>query len=162
MRGDAEAAGLHLYAVQLAEKLSGFGFKLLFFLRDVRNHIAENIERGHARVPRATDRLHRADEDVVETEAECQRRQCQNETDCRAVGISDDESAVRLEPPLRLQQFQMVRIYFGDDEWNILMHAEALELVTTAQPASANFGSISAAAEASRAAKMTRGAPLGA
>ena len=58
---------------QLAQQPARLGFQLLFFILDEGNYVAQNVERRHARISGAADRLHGADKHRAQAEPLRQR-----------------------------------------------------------------------------------------
>ena len=56
-------------AVEMAQQFQRLGFHLFFFAADVRNHVAQDVHRGHAGIARARNRLHRGHKNLLDAEA---------------------------------------------------------------------------------------------
>src|SRR5271166_2206415 len=58
VRRHAEGGLLDMVAIQSPEQLARLLLHLFFFFGDIRDHVAQDVERGDARIPCATNRLH--------------------------------------------------------------------------------------------------------
>jgi len=68
VRGEREGCGLEAGGGSDAEELGDFFLELLFFILDVGDHVAENVERGYARIAGAGDGLHGGNEEFFDAE----------------------------------------------------------------------------------------------
>ena len=114
----------HLGAVELAQQFERLGFELLFFAADVRNHIAQDVERRDARITGPADRLHGAHKYALQAKAVGQRLEREHQPDRAAVGVGHDVAAGLLTPGLRLEQAQVGRVDLGNHQRNIRLHAK--------------------------------------
>src|ERR1700692_2880901 len=104
--------------VQRPQQLLRLLLHFLFFIGDVRDHVAKYVERSNAWISRAADRLHRDRHDCVQGERAMQRRKGQHQSDRGTVRIRDHKS-LRLRPPrLLLNQRNVIAV----DLWNYQRH----------------------------------------
>jgi hypothetical protein len=96
---------------------------LVFFAADVGHDVAEDVERRHARVTGAGDRLHGRDDHLRQPEL-AQRRQRRGEHDRGAVGIGHDEAGPALHTLLLGDDGEVVRVDLGDEERHERIHTE--------------------------------------
>ena len=99
-------------------------FHLFFFLGDVGDDVAENVERGHAGIARAADRLHGHDHHLLQAEALFQRRQRHHQADGGAIRIGNDKAAAFLPPALRVHQLDVLSVDFRHYQRDIFLHAQ--------------------------------------
>jgi len=66
-------AGLKPVVVEAAEELGYFFLELLFFVLDVGDDVAEDVERSYSGVAGAGDGLHGGDEELVDAKAGFER-----------------------------------------------------------------------------------------
>ena len=92
------------------------------------NDVAEDVERRHAGIARARHRLHRGDEQLTDAERLVQRRERHHGHDRRAVRVRDDAAAPSALRALHVEQREMIGVDLGDDERNVLFHAEVLRV----------------------------------
>ena len=109
---------------ELAEQFLGLLFHLFFFIADVGDHVAEDVERGHAGISRAAHGLHGDGHHGFEAELLVKGRQREHQADRRAVGIGHDVAAGFLAPCLDVDQLDVSAIDFRNDERNVLLHAQ--------------------------------------
>src|ERR1017187_1756408 len=121
----AETSILHMVLVKLAEEFLRLLFHFLFFARDVWDHIAQNVQRGNARIAGPADCLHRGYKERLHAELLMQRRERDDQANSRAIGIGHDVSARLLAPALQLDQREMIRIDLWDHQRHILLHSES-------------------------------------
>ena len=107
-----------------AQQLAGLLFHLFFFFGDVGNHVAQNVERSHSGISRATHGLHGDRHHRLQTKRVLQRSQRDDQADCRAIGIRDHESARLLAPCLAFEQLDVVVIDFRNDQRHIALHPQ--------------------------------------
>jgi hypothetical protein len=69
VRGEREGCGLEAGGGGCAEELGDLFLELLFFVLDVGDDVAEDVERGYAGVACAADSLHGGDEEFFDAEA---------------------------------------------------------------------------------------------
>ena len=101
----AEAIG-QLSLWRHAEHLARLGFHLRFFAVDERHHVIEDVQRRHARIPAAADRLHADDLHGFDPEA-AQGSQRHRHRHAGAVGIRHQPAAAPAEfLALHLNQLQ--------------------------------------------------------
>src|SRR5205085_10692256 len=124
LRAHRELAGFDMRAVQGAEELKGFRFHLLFFFGDVGDHVSQDVERCHSGITGAAYRLHCDRYHLIEAEVLLYWRESQDQSDGGAVGIRYDEAARFASPALTFEHLQVAGVDLGNDEWNILFHAE--------------------------------------
>ena len=111
-------------AADAAENLQSFAFNLLFLAANVRQHIVIDIQRGHARITGARDRLHRRSDARFDAEARVQRRQGHRNHNRGAIRIRDDESAIiTAGRALRVDQREVFVVHFGNQQRHIPIHA---------------------------------------
>ena len=114
----------HPGAIELAQQFERLGFELLFFAADVRNYIAQDVQRRNAWITGAADRLHGADKYALQAKALRQWFERQHQPDGAAVGVGHDVAAGLLAPVLRLEQAQVGCVDLGNHQWNIRLHAK--------------------------------------
>src|SRR5205085_8014004 len=107
-----------------AQHFLRFHLHLLFFFGDVGNHVAKNIERGHAGIAGATDGLHGDDKNFFNPNFLVQGGKRHDQAGGGAVGIGDDEAARLAPPALRFDERHVAGIHFGNEQRNIGLHAE--------------------------------------
>ena len=110
--------------VDLAEEFLGFLFHFFFFVLDEGDHVAEDVERGHAGISRAADGLHGDGHDGLEAELLVQRRERQNQADGGTVWIGDDVAAGFLAPGLDVDELDVAAVDFGDHQRDVFLHAQ--------------------------------------
>ncbi len=93
VRGEGEGRGLEAGGGGRAEELGDLFLELLFFVLDVGDDVAEDVERGDAGIAGAGDGLQGGDEELVDAEAGFERREGEDEADGAAVGVGDDVAA---------------------------------------------------------------------
>ena len=119
----------------------GSDLDLVFFAADVRDDVVENVERWHARIACAGERLHRDDADRAQAKRIMQRLECADQVRRRAVGVGDDVAA----PPSRRLCTGMSAVWSGftsgisSGTSASMRCADALE--QTAKPAAARSAS---------------------
>ncbi len=104
--------------------LADLFLQLLFFVLDVGDDVAEDVERGDAGVARAGDGLHGADEEALDAEVFFERLEGEYEADGTAVGVGDDVAAGLASPLLGFDQAEVAGVDFRDDERHVGGHAE--------------------------------------
>src|SRR5271166_705305 len=104
LRAHSEGSGHHARAVERAQQLLRFLLHLLFFVLDVRNHVAEDIERRNSWISRAADRLHRDSHNRLKLKTTMKRSQRQQESNGRTIRIRDREPSRLAAPGLRLDE----------------------------------------------------------
>ena len=82
-----------------------------------------DVERRHSGVPRARHRLHRGDEQTLDREGPVQR--CEREREGRGgtVGVGEDGAAPPACLALAVDQYQVIGVGLGNEEWNVRLHA---------------------------------------
>ena len=126
VRAHTKRRGNERSRLNAAEHLRNLALDLRLLLTDVRNHVAEDVERRHPGIPRARNGLHRHREYLPDAERFVQRRE-RNRRDCgRAVGVGDDAARPAAAGTLLLEQTEMIRVHFRDDERDVRLHPEVL------------------------------------
>ena len=104
-----------------AEDLARLGRHFLLLAADERHDVAQDVQRGHARVARARECLHRDDVDRLDAEGVVQRPQRDDETDRRAVRVGHDAPGPAVH--LAVQKREVVRVDFGHEQRHVRLHA---------------------------------------
>src|ERR1039458_4572424 len=110
---------------QFTEKFAGLLLHLFFFLGDVGNDVAENVERSYSRITCAADGLHGGNEQGLDAEFLMQRRQRHHQSNRRTVRVGNDVSARLLAPILLLDQGSVAGVHFGDDQRDVFLHPKS-------------------------------------
>ena len=123
MRAHRDGGRLYRGTSQVAEDLAGFRLDLFLFAADKRDHVAQQVERGNAGVPRSRRCLHGRDEELFKPERDMEWCQRHHEPRRRAVRVRDDATLPSPLLLLALEQRQMTRVYLGHQERHIRRHA---------------------------------------
>src|SRR5262245_31553021 len=108
---DFEIGKRNVPVFELSENLAGFRLDLLFFVRNVRNDVVDDVEAGHARISRTGERLHCNDVNLLNAKGRLEWRQSQDKRHRRAIRIGNDIAAlVALIFLLHWKQGEMLRI----------------------------------------------------
>ncbi len=108
-----------------AKQLAYLFLQLFFFILNEGNDVTQDVERRHARVACAADRLHGADEQAFDAESLFQRLQREHQADGGTVGIGHQISASRaLVRSLCGNQVQVIGIDLRDYQRHIRRHAK--------------------------------------
>src|SRR5687768_7818166 len=111
-----------------AEELLHLLLELGLFIRNVGNDVPENVEGCYPGIAGAGYRLHRHQEEFLDTEALLERREGECGYGGRAVCVRHDSARPAALSPLPVEQREMARVHFGYHQWNILFHAEVLRV----------------------------------
>ena len=140
------ASGINGVTFQAPQQLQRLGFHLFFFAPDVRHHVAQDVHRRHARIPRAA----RPPASWSQKSARCQTapRSASAPSPARSPSSWDWSPCTR-PTPCR-QGCSSIRCRWsaftsGITSGTLGAMRNALEFDTTAQPAAANRGSSSRA-----------------
>ena len=128
MRGEREGRFDEALPVPGAEELLRFLLHLLLFLGDKRHDVVERIERGHARIAGAGERLHRRDDRALDPERLVQWRRGESESDRGAVPVRHDRPGPATFAPLHLEGVHVLGVHLGDEERNVIVHAMGLDV----------------------------------
>ncbi len=90
VRGKGEGRGLEAGSGGCAEELGDFLLEFLFFVLDVGDDVAEDVERSYSGIAGAGDGLQGGDEEFVDAEAGFERSEGKDEADGAAVGVGDE------------------------------------------------------------------------
>src|ERR1019366_8494820 len=115
---------LHSVAGQFTEKFAGLLLHLFFFLGNVGNDIAENVEGSHSGIACAADGLHGSNEQGLDAKFLMQRSQRHYQSDRRTVRVGNDVSARLLAPTLLLDQGNVTGVHLGHDQRNVFVHPQ--------------------------------------
>src|SRR5687767_11675882 len=90
LRTDLERSVRHATVLEPPEQLSHLTLDLRLFFRYVRDDVAEDVEGGHARIPRSRNRLQSRHEELLDAEALVQRGECDCGNRRGTIRIRDD------------------------------------------------------------------------
>ncbi len=93
--------------------------ELLLLARDVGHDVVQNIERGHAGIPRAGDRLHRRHKDLANAKRRVQRLERQRHARDRAVRTGDDEAGPAAPGALRFDKCHVIGVDLRDEQRHV-------------------------------------------
>ncbi|CAA9521982.1 MAG: hypothetical protein AVDCRST_MAG73-236 [uncultured Thermomicrobiales bacterium] len=109
--------------VVVAEELLGFLGHLFFLVADVGDDVVDHVQRRHARVPGAGDRLHRRRQHRLQPEGVLERFKGQREVDRRAVAVGDNVAGPAAVAPLVVDRGGVAGVDLGDDQRHVGFHA---------------------------------------
>src|SRR5271165_1351314 len=124
VRRHAECGLLDMIAIQSSEELTRLLFHLLFLFGDIRDDVAQDVERGDARISCSTDRLHRGHENRLDAKFLMKRRERHHQSDGRAVRIGNNEATRLLAPALLFDEREMAGVHLRNNERNVFVHAK--------------------------------------
>ena len=117
LRRDHDLGVRHAVRAEGAQQLARLDGHLLLFPTDERHHVAQGVQRRHAGVAGAAQRLHGHHVRGLNPERVVERLERHHQADRRAVGVGDDQSTSSGVPPrLAIHQGQVVRVDLGDQE----------------------------------------------
>src|ERR1035438_4982669 len=109
LRAHRKRCGNDAAAAECPEQLQRLLFHLLFFVLDVWDDVAQDIERRDSRISGAAYSLHRYCHDGFELETTMEGSQREHQSNGRAIGIGDGEAVGFAVPSLRFDKRDVIR-----------------------------------------------------
>ncbi len=112
---------------QPAHDLLRLDLHLAFLAADEGNHVGHDVHRGHARITRARDRLHRRGQNFRDTELG-QRRKAHGQRHRGTVRICGDAALPAAALALNADQRKVIPVDFRDQQRHVAFHTVVLRI----------------------------------
>src|ERR1035441_1464940 len=124
LRAHGKRCGTDAAAFERSEQLLRLLFHLLFFVLDVGDDVAQDVERRNAWVSSSANGLHRYCHDGFELETTMEGSERNYQSNGRAVGIGDGEASRFAVPGLSFDERDVIGVDFRNDQRNVSLHAQ--------------------------------------